>query len=95
MLTAREAIGSLVARLLGTQAFPRTWTNPSSKQKKTPKPTPIKISHGTVAKGYGERVSNHLQPLTILGPLVLTADLLLLLRGEIIRNVERLPDLLW
>lgn len=32
--------------------------------------------------------------LTILGPLVLAADLLFLLGGEIVRNVERLTDLL-
>lgn len=33
-------------------------------------------------------------PLTILSPLVLPPDLILLLRREIIRNIESLPDLL-
>lgn len=33
--------------------------------------------------------------LTVLGPLVLTADLLLLLGGEVIGDVEGLADLLW
>ena len=32
--------------------------------------------------------------LSVLGPLVLTADLLLLLRGEVVRDVECLADLL-
>jgi hypothetical protein len=32
--------------------------------------------------------------LTVLGPLVLTTDLLLLLRCEIVRDVERLADFL-
>lgn len=33
--------------------------------------------------------------LAILGPLVLTTDLLLLLRGEVVLDVEQLSDLLW
>jgi hypothetical protein len=36
----------------------------------------------------------HFSTSTILGPLILTADLLLLLGGEVVRNVERLADLL-
>jgi len=32
---------------------------------------------------------------TILGPLVLAADLVLLLRSEVVLDVERLTDLLW
>ncbi len=32
--------------------------------------------------------------LSVLGPLVLAANLLLLLRGEVVGNVERLADLL-
>jgi hypothetical protein len=33
--------------------------------------------------------------LTIFGPLVLTLDLVLLLRGEVVLNVECLSDLFW
>lgn len=32
---------------------------------------------------------------SLLGPLVLTANLLFLLRCEVVLNVESLPDLLW
>ena len=34
-------------------------------------------------------------PLAVLGPLVLAADLVLLLRREVVLDVERLPDLVW
>lgn len=34
-------------------------------------------------------------PFSLKGPLVLPSDLLFLLRGEVILNVKRLPDLLW
>lgn len=42
-----------------------------------------------------ERTAQFLTPsLTVLGPLILTADLLLLLGSEVVGNVERLSDLL-
>ena len=34
-------------------------------------------------------------PLLLLAPLVLLPDLLLLARGKVVLDVERLPDLLW
>ena len=40
-------------------------------------------------------VNDGIDSLTILGPLILTSDLLLLLWGKVVGDVERLSDLFW
>jgi hypothetical protein len=50
--------------------------------------------NGWVAVSYGDSSFNGCKQDLLLGPFVLTTDLLLLLGGEIVLDVERLADLL-